>query len=241
VADIAMLIDTPEDIAVALNNADIKAVDAIAYSHWDPDHTLGMRIVEQLRLEWLDVYEDKVPESPITVYATVQTMADLNAIQNKFGSFLDYYEYVAHLIKRQVVNAPLEIGGIKITFVPVPENQGVSIFVFESAGKKLVYAPCDCTPFPENELFRGADVLIIGDTAFAGPGKNDREIAADYHEKMQLLSFAHVLEIKNKLGIGRLVVTHLEEDYGKTYDDYRAMEKQYDGVSFAYDGMEIIL
>ena len=239
--DIAMLIDTPEDIAVALNNANIKAVNAIAYSHWDPDHTLGMRVIEQLRLEWLDWYEGIKPQSPIDVYATAQTMADLNAIQNKFGSFLDYYENAAHLIKRHMVSTPLEIGGIKITFVPVPENQGVSIFVFESKGKKLMYAPCDCTPFPENALFRGADALIIGDTAFGGTGKNGRKISPDYPVRMALLPFETVVEIKSRLGIPRLIITHLEEDYGKSYDDYCQMEKQYDGVQFAYDGMEIVL
>jgi phosphoribosyl 1,2-cyclic phosphate phosphodiesterase len=38
--DIAMLIDTPEDISTALNNADIREVTSILYSHWDPDHTI---------------------------------------------------------------------------------------------------------------------------------------------------------------------------------------------------------
>jgi len=67
--DAALLVDTPEDIAVALNNADIKSANSIMYSHWDPDHTLRMRIIEQLRLEWLDFYENIKPQNPITVYA----------------------------------------------------------------------------------------------------------------------------------------------------------------------------
>ena len=239
--DIAMLVDTPEDIAVALNNADIRAVDSIMYSHWDPDHTLGMRVIEQLRLEWLDVYEGIKPENPISVYATTETMADLNEIKNKFGSFLDYYENAAGLIKRKIVNGAIEIGPIKITLVPVMENKGVSVFVFESKGKKLVYAPCDCTPFPENDLFHGADILIVGDTAFGGTGKNGRKIAENYHVYMQLHSFEQVLELREQLKIERLIVTHLEEDYGKSYDDYCEMEKQYEGVQFAFDGMEVEL
>ena len=239
--DIAMLIDTPEDIAIALNNADIKAVDSIMYSHWDPDHTLGMRVMEQLRLEWLDVYEGIKPENPIFVYAAAKTMSDLNAIKNKFGSFLDYYENAMGLIKRKIASGAIEIEGIKITLVPVTANKGVTVFVFESKGKKLVYAPCDCTPFPENDLFHGADALIIGDTAFGGVGKNGRKIAEDYHAHMQLHSFEQVLELKERLKIGRLIVTHLEEEYGKTYDDFRELEKQYEGVRFAFDGMEIKL
>ena len=52
--DANLLIDTPEDIAYALNNADVKNVEYILYSHMDPDHTMGMRVIEQLRLNWLD-------------------------------------------------------------------------------------------------------------------------------------------------------------------------------------------
>ena len=238
VEDIAMLVDTPEDIAVALNNANVKTVNSIMYSHWDPDHTLGMRIVEQLRLEWLDFYEGIKPENPIAVYAAPGTMADLNKIQNKFGSFLEYYEHIS-LIKRQVVEEPIVIGGIKITLVPVPENRGVSVFVFESEGKKLVYAPCDCTPFPEDNLLHGADVLVIGDTVFGGIGKNGRKIPDDYHLRMKLHSFEQVLELKERLEIKRVVFTHLEEDYGKTYEDYLLIEMQHEGIKFASDGMLI--
>jgi len=239
--DIAMLIDTPEDIAIALNNANITAVDHIMYSHWDPDHTLGMRIMEQLRLEWFDVYEGIKPTNPITVHATAQTMADLNAIQNKFGSFMDYYEKAANLIKRQVVTTPINIGNIKITLVPAPENKSVSIFIFESKGKKLIYAPCDCTPFPEAAILYDADILLMGDTAFGGIGKNGRKIASDYHIKMQLHSFEQVLALREKLRAQQLIITHLEEDYGISYDDYCEMEKHHNGVKFAFDGMEIIV
>lgn len=43
-----VLIDTPEDINYAINNANIENVDYILYSHSDPDHTMGMRLIEQL-------------------------------------------------------------------------------------------------------------------------------------------------------------------------------------------------
>lgn len=38
-----------------------------------------------------------------------------------------------------------------------------------------------------------------------------------------------------------MIVTHIEEDWGKSYDDYLELEKEYDGVKFAFDGMEIVL
>ena len=46
---------------------------------------------------------------------------------------------------------------------------------------------------------------------------------------------------KEKYNIQRVIITHLEEDWGKSYDDYLDIQKQYSGIEFAFDGMEIIL
>lgn len=49
IEDANILIDTPEDIADALNHADIKEVEYILYSHIDPDHTMGMRVIVEIK------------------------------------------------------------------------------------------------------------------------------------------------------------------------------------------------
>ncbi|MDU5021031.1 MAG: ATP-binding protein, partial [Clostridiales bacterium] len=46
-------------------------------------------------------------------------------------------------------------------------------------------------------------------------------------------------DIKRKYNISKVVITHLEEDWGKSYNDYLKLECQYNGIQFAYDGMEI--
>jgi phosphoribosyl 1,2-cyclic phosphate phosphodiesterase len=37
----------------------------------------------------------------------------------------------------------------------------------------------------------------------------------------------------------RVIITHLEEDWGKSYDDYVNLQKEFDGIEFAYDGLVI--
>lgn len=32
---------------------------------------------------------------------------------------------------------------------------------------------------------------------------------------------------------------NIEEDWGKSYDDYKCLEKKYENIEFAYDGMKI--
>lgn len=48
-----------------------------------------------------------------------------------------------------------------------------------------------------------------------------------------------IQSIKLKYNIKKVIVTHLEEDWGKSYDDYLKLEDQYNNIQFAYDGMTI--
>jgi phosphoribosyl 1,2-cyclic phosphate phosphodiesterase len=235
--DAALLVDTPEDIAHALNASDIRTVESVLYTHRDPDHTLGMRIFEQLRLEWLDYYEKIPPRSPVEVCATPEVMETLNGVGIGYGAILDYYVKMG-LAKRKLITEPLNIGNIKITAVPVGKSKSVSIFIFEENGRKVIYAPCDCKPFPMEESMRDADLLIIGNTFVGDILKNGRAVGTDHPLRQELHSMEDVLELKRILSIRDVIVTHIEEDWGKSYDDYIVLEDQY-GVKFAYDGMVV--
>ena len=57
----------------------------------------------------------------------------------------------------------VEVGKIQITAIPVNGDSHLSfIYIFEKEGKRMVYAPCDIKPFPEErEEVQGADLLVI--------------------------------------------------------------------------------
>jgi len=238
--DISLLIDTPEDITHALNNSRIEKIDYIFYSHLDPDHTLGMRVIEQLRLDWLALSKNKKCDNPLRIMALPNVLNDINDIRTKYGSILDYYESM-NLIKRESINNEILIGDIKILFIPVSKEGNVTIFIFEKKGKKLIYAPCDVKPFPSNELFKNADCLIIGNTIVGTILKDGFILEHDNPLNSELFSLDEVINIKQEYGIKNVIITHLEEDWGKTYDDYLNLEKEYENVRFAYDGMTIEL
>lgn len=199
--DCSLIVDTPEDIATAINNADIKKVDNILYSHLDPDHTLGMRIMEQLKLEWFDFYDRKFPDRPINIYAQPKVMNDINKIRTKYGSLLDYYASL-RLIKRNKVKNSIIISDVKITFISVPYVKAVTVFVFEKCGKKI----------EENHPIR-----------------------------KELFSVEEILSIADKFNVKSVIITHIEESWGKSYSDYIEIEKQYSNLKFAFDGIKIIL
>jgi phosphoribosyl 1,2-cyclic phosphate phosphodiesterase len=101
--------------------------------------------------------------------------------------------------------------------------------------------PCDCKPFPDSPLFYGADVLVLGNTFVADTLKGGEVIGPDHPLRRELFSLEQAMALREQYGIGRLVLTHLEEDWGRTYDDYRAMEQTLSSVAFAWDGMTIRL
>lgn len=236
IEDIKLLVDTPEDLVEALNYNKIKEIDNVLYSHWDPDHTLGMRIFEQIRLDWLKVNIGIENDTPINVYALPGVCEDIKEIKSKFGSFFDYYQNVRNLIKIIPVESIITIGNIKITFVPAG---AATAFVFEQNDKKFVYAPCDVKPFPDNEIFNNCDLMIIGETMPTDIAKNNVHIADGSGLKEELFAMADIVAIKAKYKIPKVIITHLEEIWGLSHTDYQELSKQFDNITFAFDGMTI--
>ncbi|MEG0774766.1 MBL fold metallo-hydrolase [Clostridium sp.] len=236
--DLKLVVDTPEDIAHALNYSNVEEVENVLFSHIDPDHTLGMRIFEHLRLNWLEVSEGKECTNPINVLAMNHVMEDINTIGFKHGSFLDYYEKVRNLIKRQMVEEYITLKDIKITFI---KATSATVFVFEQDGKKFIYAPCDVKPFPEHSIFQNAEVMIIGNTIIGEKLKGGFLVSKDNLLRKELFSMEEIQALKRKYNIKEIIMTHLEEDWGKSYDDYVELERKYENIKFAYDGMRIEL
>ncbi|WP_195947656.1 MBL fold metallo-hydrolase [Paraclostridium bifermentans] len=236
IEDLGMLIDTPEDITQAINYSELDEINYVLYSHVDPDHTLGMRVFEHIRLNWLEISKGKECTNPVNVLAMDHVMEDINSIKFKLGSYLDYYENVRKLIRRKTIESSIIIDGIKISFLKVNH---ATIFVFEKDDKKVIYAPCDVKPFPKDIIFEDADLLIIGNTVVGDKLKDGFILDENNPLRKELFTLDEIQNLKNNYGIKNVIITHLEEDWGKSYDDYIKLEKQYSDIKFAYDGMKI--
>lgn len=237
--DISLLIDTPEDICYALNNSKIEEIQYLFYSHKDPDHTFGIRVLEQLRLNWLNVSIGKQCNNPIIVGSLPNILEDIKCMTTKYGGTLDYYQS-QNLIKCQTFKS-INIKNINISLIPLDDNEDVAIFVFEEDGNKLIYAPCDVKPFPVDPIFKNANYLIIGNSIIGDTLKNGFKLEKGNLLKEGLFSIEEIIEIKNKYNIENVIITHLEEDWGKSYNDYLEIEKEYDNLKFAYDGMMVLI
>lgn len=230
--DIKMLIDTPEDIGVACDRQGISEIRYLSLSHKDPDHTRGMRIVEPLGY---DCIADR--GSPISFIALPEVVDDINAWN---GDGLRYYEEVLHCISIHRTNH-LKIGRIEIDLVNNRTHRGsMTFYVLTEGDKKAIYACCDVKPFVHNDLYAGADVLIVGLVSDDGILR-DGSLLRDAPFRQDMFTLEEIMEIKRRYAIGRIVVTHIDEYWGKSYAHYRRLERSLDHVSFAYDGMDILL
>ena len=245
--EINAIFDTPEEIKNQLNRENILKVDNIFYTHWHPDHTLGLRVIEEMNLYWLAEYiENKKPEKKVNVYALPDVMKDLLAIRNRFSPYLEYYKKkeLVNLVelknKQGIVRKRIKITPILVKPTPL-ENS--TVYVLEHNDKKLIYAPCDVKPFPESELLKNAEILIIGGVVPDEPLKDNYFIPEENPLKAELYSIKDLIRIKERLRIRNLIITHIEEEWGKSFDDYKKLEQKYKkhDIRFAFDGMKIKL
>lgn len=237
IEDINVLIDTPEDINYAINHSQIQQIDHILFSHCDPDHTMGIRVIEQLKLDWLSMSAGKKMDSPIDVASLPGIMDDLWKQTTKYGSMLEYYESKGLVYTRNL--RKLQSQNISIELIPVDKEEHVTVFLISDNSQKIIYAPCDVKPFPESEKFYDADILIIGNTIVGDVLKNGFIMDQDTPLKETLFSLDEVMELREKYRIREVIITHLEEEWGKSYDDYKELEKNLPSIRFAFDGMEI--
>ena len=208
IEDEKILIDTPEDINYALNNAGVNEVKYILYSHCDPDHTMGMRVIEQLRMDWIGLSVGWKCKNPIRVSSLPTILEDIRLQRTRYGSVLDYYEWRGLVTTKGIRS--LQVNGINIDLIPVDDAEHVAVFLISGNGRKVIYAPCDVKPFPHSEKFYNADLLIIGNTVVGDVLKDGFVLQEENPIRKELFILDEVMELKDKYAVKEVIITHLE-------------------------------
>lgn len=232
-----ILFDTPEDITLELENAGIRQIDYIFYTHWHPDHTFGARVLEQANTEWSDDMSwRQTAKHKTTVYMPGLVHRE---IMERLGPFFDFWEHVG-VAEVRIIDSAVTIGDITIEPVVMETRHRTmthnAIYVIKSSGKKVLYAPCDITPFPDNEEFYGCDLMIL-QTGWWGKEMAERAEKGPHYE----ISMDEIVAIIEKFKPKQVVLTHIGDELGMTLADLKDAEnRQRDGrLKFAFDGMQI--
>lgn len=230
-----LLIDTPAEIALQLNRCGIRQVDYLIFSHLDPDHVEGFRVVEQITLDFRTW--KSYPDKKIRLMLPESLYHRLKEIRSAYGSTIDFYE-TRGFIESTSFQTGIRIGEMNITAIRVNgDTQTAFVYVFEKQGAKIVYAPCDIKPFPEDRPeVVDADLLVIQPGIFETGLKHGFVFPGQHISRTTLYTFEETLDLAQRIGARRVLFIHLEEYWNRSHDDYMNIARQFAGVDFANDG-----
>jgi phosphoribosyl 1,2-cyclic phosphate phosphodiesterase len=236
--DINLLIDSPEDIGGLLVRSAIERVDHLLYSHWHPDHTMGIRFVESNYTPW------QWPPHPhnTQVYLPQQVAED-------FKRYLGLAEQMAYFSERGYITPhyltdgqTLSIADITIQPFRVAEAY-VYAFLFSQNGKHILIAPDELYQWSPPDWLPPLELAILpaGLMEF-NPFTDERIIPSDHPVLGHEATFVQTLEMVRQLKAKQTILGHLAEPDGLSYDDHtrlaqRLAQKQAElgVVSFAFD------
>ena len=236
--DINLLIDTPAEIISQLNRFSINRINYLTFTHLDPDHVEGFRVVEQIALDFRTW--QACPEKQICLLLPEQLSGRLRELSSQFGPIIDFYQE-SDFIRLKPFHDKIRVGDVGITAIPVDRGSQVAfVYVFEKSGRRVIYAPCDIKPFPKHRPeVQNADLLIIQPGIFQEGLKHRFRYPAGHISRTTLYTFEQTMELAAQLQAKKVVFVHLEEYWNRSYDDYCLLEAQDPKIHFAYDGMQL--
>jgi ribonuclease BN (tRNA processing enzyme) len=168
-----------------------KEVDAVLYSHIHPDH-----VADLVPLIFACKYHEDPRTRDLRVLGGRGFRAYFEGLKSVYGNWIEPETFRIHI--QEVVSDEVEIGGLRITTIPIEHApQSVGYRVTSPQGRTVVYS--GDTDYCPNivELARGADLLIL-------------ECSFPEGQKIKgHLTPALAGRIAREAGCTRLVLTHL--------------------------------
>lgn len=124
--------DTSAEVAWQLNRSGIDAVRNLLLTHLDPDHVEGIRVVEQITLDFCTW--QAYPDLQIRLLLPEFLRARLGNIHTAYGPLIDYLE-ACRFVRIQSFDEPILVDGLQISAIPVDRgDQQLAIYFFEQEG-----------------------------------------------------------------------------------------------------------
>jgi phosphoribosyl 1,2-cyclic phosphate phosphodiesterase len=236
-----VLVDTSEDISFQLNRARLENVRAGLYSHWHPDHVMGRRVWELLNLDARSWPPRSRACTPIYLP---------RGVADDFRAHLGGWEHLAHLVRQGCVEI-VEVGDGEqfslndTTVTPFRlAEEYVYGFVFERTARRALVVMDELKGWSPPEWVRGVDLAVLPmGVVELDPFTGERLISEEHPILRSEATFAETLAVVHELGAARVVLSHIEEMDGQSYDDLTRLERRLraDGreVTFAYDTLTV--
>ena len=119
---------------------------------------------------------------------------------------------------------------------------GLTAYVLERESRRLVFALDDAKDWKPGTEFLEPDLLVL-ETGWFERDPKGRVIIPPGHLIRNEASFEETLEIIDRINPRKAILTHIEQLWARSYEDYLELEKKHKSqkLQFAYDGLRIKL
>ena len=238
-----VIFDTPEESKLQLERSQIGEINACVYSHWHPDHTMGRRVWETRNGDFRTWPPDAKRPRVTDVYLPAQVAIDHRTWLGGMG----HLEFMAERgwirIHELADGDTIEVGATRIRPFRLAEDYVYAFELLEGDHRVLLVMDELNGWRPPSEL-RGIDlaVLPMGICEF-DLFSGERRIHGDHPILRFEATYAETIEIIDGLDAEQVVLTHVEELDGLTYDDLLEVQERERAagrpVTFAWDGFTV--
>ncbi len=244
--ELSAVVDAPEFVYETLERAGVTDLEYLLVTHWHPDHTAGLRVLQSRSAERMFAENDHG-----LVDAFRQSRPTLVTTRRVYERTCDTYGAVRHFVEDVGVadihfldEEPLTIGDTAVEAVPYSlsgDGDGdATAFVIRDGETTVVLATDDARYLDTGALPVDVDLAVFEcgyfpETPDGTPILTDTDAAILGDE----LTHEEVLARIDRLDPDRALLTEIEHFYGRTHEEFRALETEYDAVSFAHDGLTI--
>ena len=240
--DLQLLIDTSEDIFQQLRQSKIYDIKYGIYSHWHPDHTMGIRIWETLNFDFIN----KVPQSKKS--KIILTEQHVNDFKKYFGHW-DHLNYLGDLgvIEKEIIpnNGQIKIGETTIEWIQLAEDIAFGFYITTSTLRILII-PDEIKGYHPIEKLKNVDVAILP----FGSNEVNPVTEERIHENGMLaalgeITFQESVTIAREINATHTYFTHIEatENLNETHIEQLEQQLKEEGLltTIAYDGLQITI
>lgn len=240
--DLQLLIDTSEDIFYQLRRSEIYDIKYGIYSHWHPDHTMGIRIWETLNFDFIN----KVPQSKKS--KIILTEQHVNDFKKYFGHW-DHLNYLGDLgvIEKEIIpnNGQIKIGETTIEWIQLAEDIAFGFYITTSTLRILII-PDEIKGYHPIEKLKNVDVAILP----FGSNEVNPVTEERIHENGMLaalgeITFQESVTIAREINATHTYFTHIEatENLNETHIEQLEQQLKEEGLltTIAYDGLQITI
>ena len=170
VHDENILVDTPAEIAVQLNRCGIEKVEHLMFSHMDPDHMEGIRVVEQIALDFRTW--EAYPEKRIRLVIPEYLYHRLRKVRSAYGPLIDYYERQG-FVETETFRDRVRIGRTDVAALDVDRGSQIAfVYVFERTARSSSTRPAISSRFPKTDRRFETRTFWSSSRAFSKPGSS---------------------------------------------------------------------